>query len=211
MGRALDGHDPHRTVSSSDGRCAPYEVSRAGTQGRSVALRKSAGAKRARDRKAKAASIAKQAVWLELWRGHDDEAGEVTLADGLEDVEVTFNKRRRGRWSGSKSRRRKRSSTNKGSARRVKAKRRPGATSDSGESSDSDCGSESSSNEEACEDIEMFELGEMLRIYWTEEKVWFRCAIKGLLEGGRLIQVEYMHWRITGTVNGPVTNDLPLT
>ena len=157
-----------------------------------AALRKSAGAKRARDKKAKAAAIAKQAVWLELWRGHDDEAGEVTLADGLEDVEVTFNKRRRCRWSGTKLRRRKRSSTDEVSAKRRKAKRRPGATSINDESSDSDSGSESSSSEEVSEDIELFELGEMLRIYWTEEKVWFRCAIKGLLEGGRLIQVEYM-------------------
>ena len=35
-------------------------------------------------------------------------------------------------------------------------------------------------------------MGEVISIYWTEEKVWFRCAIKDLLEGGQLIQVEYM-------------------
>ena len=34
--------------------------------------------------------------------------------------------------------------------------------------------------------------GDLLRIYWTEEEVWFRCRVKRLFEGTDDIEVEYL-------------------
>ena len=34
--------------------------------------------------------------------------------------------------------------------------------------------------------------GDLLRIYWTEEEVWFRCEVQKVFEGTNDIEVEYL-------------------
>ena len=35
-------------------------------------------------------------------------------------------------------------------------------------------------------------MGDLLRIFWTEEEVWFRCKVTGVRRGGRTARVEYL-------------------
>ena len=35
-------------------------------------------------------------------------------------------------------------------------------------------------------------VGDLLRIFWTEEEVWFRCKVTGVRRGGRTARVEYL-------------------
>ena len=33
---------------------------------------------------------------------------------------------------------------------------------------------------------------DLIRVWWSEEKVWFRCEVTEVLEGGKLVEVEYV-------------------
>ena len=35
-------------------------------------------------------------------------------------------------------------------------------------------------------------VGDLLRIWWEEERVWFRCKIEGMGDAGRMVQVTYL-------------------
>ena len=35
-------------------------------------------------------------------------------------------------------------------------------------------------------------VGDLLRIYWTEEEVWFRCRVTGVRSEDRAVRVEYL-------------------
>ena len=51
-------------------------------------------------------------------------------------------------------------------------------------------------------------VGDLLRIWWDQDEVWFRCKIVGLAGGGRIVKVDYL--RTWSTIAG-ATMPLALT
>ena len=220
-GRARDGEDPVGDVglvgtlplmramrwwSVAAGRCPA-----SGTR-----KRKEDRARARQAREAKERNNARQAEHFQVMMGVEGE-GCITLAEGLEDVEVHFNKRQRARWRARGQARGRRGGGrcdggDGGRLRRGEGRRREDCrwgSSDSEASSGDEgdgCGSgdeyeetfdeEVGSNgrgdgEESSEEREGLRVGDGIRIFWTEERVWFRGTVTGLGRGGDLMRVEY--------------------
>lgn len=162
-----------------------------------AAERKEAGAKRSRARSKAKADVDRQAAQFGIAMGLEGN-GIITLADGLEDVEITFRKPRRARWrprgAATTS---DRSCTGEAAAsgsawRRTCSHRRTAVTWDSRESDDSSSNGNSVDRFRlGADDGALVQVGDLLRIYWTEEEVWFRCRVTRRFEGTNDVEVEY--------------------
>jgi hypothetical protein len=135
--------------------------------------------------------------------------GNITLASGLEDVAVDFSRRRRANWRapGRRNRRRKRRKGDDGNERRRASERSgEGWSSDGSEDSDSrsDDGDDESGSEGRFEvnegddgeggegGTEGVVVGDIIRIWWVDEGVWFRCRVVGMSRAGRVARVRYL-------------------
>ena len=171
-------------------------------------LRKQQSAAARQARAAKERQVEKDAARFQILMGVEGD-GRVTLAPGLEDVDVTFRRRRRANWRPAGRRNRR------GRRRRQAAGDGGGADGGAGDGDDSsDDGDEADSGseyeEETGETEAGFEtaagedgnggmgneaglvVGDMLRIHWVEEQVWFRCRIEGMGNAGREVRVSYL-------------------
>ena len=159
-------------------------------------------------REAKARGRKRQAAHFAVLMGIEGD-GNITLASGLEDVDVEFRRRRKSGWRalGRRNRRRKRSRVEGGRGRR-RSRGSSEEGQDSDGSGDSDSPSEGDSDgSEGDDDFEVEEgddgdggaggttgvaVGDLLRIWWVEDKVWFRCRVVGMGRAGRVAQVRYL-------------------
>ena len=159
-------------------------------------------------REAKARDKKRQAAHFAMIMGIEGD-GNITLASGLEDVDVDFNRRRRTNWRapGRRNRRRKRRKGEDGDERR-----RPGGSNgeeqSSDESEDSDSRSDDGADESGSEGgfevnegddgdggdggTEGVVVGDIIRIWWVDEGVWFRCRVVGMGRAGRVARVRYL-------------------
>ena len=135
--------------------------------------------------------------------------GNITLASGLEDVAVDFSRRRRANWRapGRRNRRRKRRKGDDGNERR-RAGRCSGEERGSDDSDDSDSRSDDGGGESGSEagfevnegddgdggegGTEGVVVGDIIRIWWVDEGVWFRCRVVGMGRAGQLARVRYL-------------------
>ena len=159
-------------------------------------------------REAKARNKKRQAAHFAVYMGVEGD-GNITLAPGLEDVDVDFRRRRRSNWRAPGRRNRKRKRRGRGEAGgRVRAE----GPEDGGWSSDDSesAGSQSGECTGVSGDEDDFEeedgddgcggeggaagvvVGDLLRIWWVEEKVWFRCRVVGMGRGGDIACVRYL-------------------
>ena len=172
------------------------------------------GAKRKKDqataarlaREARKRNAKRQAAHFAVIMGVEGD-GKVTLAPGLEDVEVNFSRRLRTNWKATGRRRRRRRRAGAGGRRGSRA------TSDGedlcddasdGTDGEAEGGSDASDSELDFETeegndgdggaggAEGLVVGGLLRIWWEQEEVWFRCRIVGLANGGRVVKVDYL-------------------
>ena len=170
-------------------------LARAGKPG--AVERKEAVSKRTRDRVATKANADKQAVQFGIAMGLGGD-GIITLAEGLVDVDVTFREAKRARWGRSRTTAASRGSTrgsgtSGGTQRRTGVRRRATAEWDSSESEESDSDAEEPEGRSATRsESRSVHPGDLLRIYWTEEEVWFRCEVQKVFEGTNDIEVEYL-------------------
>ena len=124
--------------------------------------------------------------------------GNITLAEGLVDVDVTFNVPKRARWSCSKTKVADRDGTSGphsagGAGRRAGGRRWTNSGWDSSEAEGSDSGSEVSVRHGvAGSGGGAVSLGDRIRIYWTGEEVWFRCDVRKVFAGTDDVEVEYL-------------------
>jgi hypothetical protein len=133
--------------------------------------------------------------------------GNITLAPGLEDVNVNFSKRHRTNWKTTGRRRSRRRKPGTRGTRGPRAGDDDGElcddeseTSESevgsgAEGSDDEWGFESADGEDGNGGIggaEGLVVGDLLRIWWDQEEVWFRCRVVGLGDGGRVAKVSYL-------------------
>ena len=144
--------------------------------------------------------------------------GHITLADGLEDVDVRFTKRRRVNWKAPGSRRKRKAPSGarqQGRAGRSgKRQNRAGggrerrgwcgyseSDDERGDDSQDDRGSDFTDDlsDGASDDGDGgagaawgVHVGDLLRIYWTDERVWFRCRVTGVGREGGKVRVEYL-------------------
>ena len=162
--------------------------------------RKEAGAKRARDKAKAEGDLDRQVARFSVLMGLEGD-GIITLAEGLVDVDVNFKRARRAQWraridGGNRRKRSTRAGNNdnhSGSGgshkRRTQCGAAPWYDSDSDDSDD-----EAEGTDEATVDAgerDQVTVGEALKIFWTEDKVWFRCDVTKLFDGGREVEVEY--------------------
>jgi hypothetical protein len=158
-------------------------------------------------REAKARNRKRQAAHFAVYMGVEGD-GNITLAPGLEDVDVSFCRRRKANWRAPGRRNRKRKRRGKGEAGgRGRTERSDGGgwSSDDSEEADGrsgegtdDSGSEDGFEEEDGDDGCGGEgsavgvvVGDLLRIWWVEDKVWFRCRVVGMGRGGDVACVRY--------------------
>ena len=135
--------------------------------------------------------------------------GNITLAPGLEDVSVAFRRRRRVNWrpTGRRNRRGGRRAGANGGGNDV-----DGGSSGSDErESDSDLESSGDDDDGGAGDADSdFEVeagddgnsgkgnehgvvvGDMLRVWWVAEQVWFRCRVEGMGREGHTVRVAYL-------------------
>ena len=133
--------------------------------------------------------------------------GIITLAPGLEDVDVNFSRRHRTNWkaAGRRRRRRRRAGAGGGRGSRVVSDDEELCDDESdgsdieaeGGSDESDGGldfetEEGDDGDGGAGGAEGLVVGGLLRIWWEQEDVWFRCRIIGLGDGGRVVKVEYL-------------------
>ena len=162
--------------------------------------RKEAGAKRARDKAKAEGDLDRQVARFSVLMGLEGD-GIITLAEGLVDVDVNFKRARRVQWrartdGGNRRKRSTRAGDNgnhSGSGGSYKRRTQGGAApwynSDSDDSDD-----EVEGTDEAMADAgerAQVTVGGALKIFWTEDKVWFRCDVTKLFDGGREVEVEY--------------------
>ena len=159
-------------------------------------------------REAKARDKKRQAAHFAMIMGIEGD-GNITLASGLEDVVVDFSRRRRANWRapGRRNRRRKRRKGDDGNGRR-RASECSGEERSSDDSEDSDSrsddgddGSGSDAGFEVNEGddgdggeggTEGVVVGDVIRIWWVDEGVWFRCRVVGMGRAGRVARVRYL-------------------
>ena len=162
--------------------------------------RKEAGVKRARYRARAAADVERQAASFGILMGLEGD-GIITLADGLVDVDVSFKRSKRAQWRPNIGRRHGRShdggggGDGGGAGRGRVGKRRITSRSAVRQDSDSDDGDGDGSGREEWaagdSDVERVAVCNVLRIFWTDEMVWFRCDVTKLFDSGREVEVEY--------------------
>ena len=182
---------------------------------RCAIARKEAKARAQLNKARKARAKEQQAGLFQAMMGLEGE-GNLTLAEGLEDVDVRFSRRRRANWT-VPGRRRKRKAKLGPRASNVEASKRPRRSSAgrtrgregfswAGDDTSTDCsdsGGESDftddltgcSGDEGGDDVDHdlgVQLGDLLRIFWTEEGVWFRCRVTGVGHDGGRVRVEYL-------------------
>ena len=159
-------------------------------------------------REAKARRVERDAAHFQMVMGVEGE-GNITLAPGLEDVSVSFRRRRRVNWrpTGRRNRRGGRSAGASGGGNDVSGE---SSGSDARES-DSELGSsgddEGSGGEDVDSDFEVeagddgnngkgnehgIVVGDTLRVWWVAEKVWFRCRVEAMGGEGRTVRVTYL-------------------
>ena len=159
-------------------------------------------------REAKARRVERDAAHFQMVMGVEGE-GNITLAPGLEDVSVSFRRRRRVNWrpTGRRNRRGGRSAGASGGGNDMSGE---SSGSDARES-DSELGSsgddEGSGGEDVDSDFEVeagddgnngkgnehgIVVGDTLRVWWVAEKVWFRCRVEAMGGEGRTVRVTYL-------------------
>ena len=165
--------------------------------------RKRAGVKRALEKARVVEGKRRQAAHFEVLMGLEG-SGNITLAEGLEDVDVNFRRRRRVNWSrpGGSIRRPARHFKGTGRRRRNSGRREEGEWVSGSDSSDSggDGASEDDGESESLmgddgssdEGSPTVKVHDHIRIWWSDERVWFRCEITEVLEGGKRVEVEYV-------------------
>ena len=173
-----------------------------------AAQRKSQAVAASLARKAKARRAERDAAHFQMVMGVEGE-GNITLAPGLEDVEVAFRRRRRVNWrpTGRRNRRRGRHTGARSGGSDVdnasSASEGRGSDSDLESSGDEDGGgpgdADSDFETEAGDDGNSGEgndhgvvVGDMLRVRWVAEQVWFRCRVDGVGRGGHTVRVTYL-------------------
>ena len=159
-------------------------------------------------REAKARNKRRQAAHFAVYMGVEGD-GNITLAPGLEDVDVSFRRRRKANWRAPGRRNRKRKRRGKGVAGGRRRTERSGGGGSSGDDSeetdgqsdggDGDSGSEADFEDEDGDDGCGGEgggagvvVGDLLRIWWEEDEVWFRCRVVGMGRGGSVACVRYL-------------------
>ena len=223
----FEGNSWEYWVASGGGKMRRIAIGLAGTLGwwrvaasrcpdRGLLERKAARA-RAKLAKEKKERVRKmQAGLLQAMLGTEGE-GNITLAEGLEDVDVKFSRKRRASWrrpGHNKRRRAARARVGGGSSAR-RGGRRNGKDSsgwqsgsetdeqsgdDAGDDgewgfTDGGCSSDDESDGdegEGCDDKRRVRVGDLLRIYWTEDEVWFRCRVTGVRHEDKTVRVEYL-------------------
>ena len=157
-------------------------------------------------REARKRNVKRQAAHFAVIMGVEGD-GKVTLAPGLEDVEVNFSKRHRTNWKTAGRRRRKRRRAGVGGGRGTRAlsdgedlcdDESDGTDSEAVGCSDASDGELDFETEEGDDGnggaggAEGLVVGDLLRIWWDQDEVWFRCKIVGLADGGRIVKVDYL-------------------
>ena len=134
--------------------------------------RKATAVKRTHDRAIKKARADRMAAQFSMTMGIGGE-GNITLAEGLVDVDVTFNGHKRARWSRSRMKGAdSRSHSAGGASRRTGGRRRAASGWDSSESESSDSGPEVAVKYGcAGGGGAEVDVGDRIRIYWTGEEV----------------------------------------
>ena len=159
-------------------------------------------------REAKVRNRKRQAAHFAVYMGVEGD-GNITLAPGLEDVEVSFRRRRKANWRAPGRRNRKRKKRGRGEADgRRRAERSGGGGSSDDDSEETDSQSDGVEDDSLSEDD--FEdgdgddgcggaggatgvvVGDLLRIWWEEDEVWFRCRVVGMGRGGSVACVRYL-------------------
>ena len=159
-------------------------------------------------REAKVRNRKRQAAHCAVYMGVEGD-GNITLAPGLEDVDVSFRRRRKANWRAPGRRNRKRKKRGSGEAGGRRRAERSGSGGSSGEDSeetdsqsdevDDDSGSEDDFEDEDGDDgcggaggATGVVVGDLLRIWWEEDEVWFRCRVVGMGRGGSVACVRYL-------------------
>ena len=155
--------------------------------------RRATAVKRSHDRAVKKTRADREAAQFSMTMGVGGE-GNITLAEGLVDVEVTFNGHKRARWSRSRVKGAdSRVHGAGGASRRTGGRRRAASGWDSSESESSDSGLDVA-EKDGCAGSGRAEVvvGDRIRIYWTGEEVWFRCDVRKVFAGTDDVEVEYL-------------------
>ena len=162
--------------------------------------RKEAGAKRARDKAKAEGDLDRQVARFSVLMGLEGD-GIITLADGLVDVDVNFKRVRRTQWraktdGGNRRKRSTQTGNNDNHSRgggnhkrRAQGGAAPWYDSESDDSDDEVEGTDEVTVDGSERD--RVTVGSALKIFWTEDKVWFRCDVTKLFDGGMEVEVEY--------------------
>ena len=223
----FDGNGWEYRVASSDGNTRRIAVGLSSTlrwwlvaasrcPDRGLLERKAARAKAKLAKEKKERVRKMQAGLLQAMLGAEGE-GNITLAEGLEDVDVQFSRKRRANWRRpghnkrrrtDKARRSEGSGARKGSGRNGRGgsgwqsdSETDGQSEDDAEGgeewgfTDGGCSSDDESDGddgERCDGKRRVRVGDLLRIYWTEDEVWFRCRVTGVRREDKTVRVEYL-------------------